>query len=138
MKRVGRQQAEVALCGKQKQKYAVFSRTLLRRELPWMVAILLPILPLSPDLVTNLTGIGGRPPARQQLYVESSFRTKFIHLMQQQCRVRLGVAGLLQNGNAIWISENATIRMLLVQTGYEGTVRDITERKRGGGRNCKS
>jgi PAS domain S-box-containing protein len=78
------------------------------------------------ELIANLGNI------EQQLYFESSRRAEFVRLMQQHNAVsELESQVYCKNGNIIWISENArTIRDASGQIlGYEGTVRDITERK---------
>lgn len=81
----------------------------------------------SHALITTLTDI------RSQLYVNKDQRQKFIQLLQDQeviCNFESQV--YRQDGSIIWISENA--RAVKDESGnilyYEGTVEDITERKR--------
>ncbi|WP_448562925.1 adenylate/guanylate cyclase domain-containing protein [Trichothermofontia sp.] len=79
------------------------------------------------DLMTHLTDIG------EQLYVDPQRRTEFSHLMQTQGAVADFESEVYRrDGTRIWISENA--RVVTDETGqilrYEGTVEDITERKR--------
>lgn len=69
----------------------------------------------------------------RQLYVLPERRSEFVHLMQTQEVVRNFESQVYrQDGSVIWISENA--RAVKDETGrvqfYEGTVIDITERKR--------
>jgi len=68
----------------------------------------------------------------QQLYVDPHRRAEFIHLVQQQGTVSEFESQVYcKDGRIIWISENAhTIRDASGKVlAYEGTVRDITERK---------
>lgn len=79
------------------------------------------------ELVENLTDIG------PQLYLEPTRRADFIRLLQEQSAV-LGLESQVyrRDGRAIWISESA--RAVRDASGavlyYEGTVQDITDRKR--------
>lgn len=78
------------------------------------------------DLVQSISDID------QQLYVDSSRRSQFIHLMKLHGRVKNFEAQVYRkNREVIWISENA--REVRDVDGsilfYEGTVEDITERK---------
>jgi len=79
------------------------------------------------ELMTSLRDIG------RQLYVDPQRREEFMRIV----RARGSVSGFesqvyRKNGDVIWISENA--RAVLDESGrpvsYEGTVEDITERKR--------
>lgn len=80
------------------------------------------------DLMETLTAIG------QQLYVDPRRRQTFIQQMASEKAV-LGFESQVyrKDGEIIWISESA--RAIYDETntliGYEGTVEDITERKRG-------
>jgi diguanylate cyclase (GGDEF)-like protein/PAS domain S-box-containing protein len=80
------------------------------------------------DLMQTLTDID------QQLYVQPRRRQEFVALMQTSGSV-LGFESEVyrKDGTIIWISESARAiygdRHTLV--GYEGTVEDITDRKRG-------
>ncbi len=81
----------------------------------------------SHALINTLTDI------KSQLYVNTDQRQKFIQLLQDQeviCNFESQV--YRQDGSIIWISENA--RAVKDESGnilyYEGTVEDITERKR--------
>jgi diguanylate cyclase (GGDEF)-like protein/PAS domain S-box-containing protein len=70
---------------------------------------------------------------QNQLYVEPGKRDEFITLMKERGSVQNFEAQVYrQNGDVIWISENA--REVRNAAGellfYEGTVEDITERKR--------
>ncbi len=82
----------------------------------------------SPDeLIVGLTDIQG------QLYCDSTRRTAFRNLLQEQDAVWGFEAEILRkDGRPIWISENArAIRSVDgILLGYEGTVVDITARKR--------
>lgn len=79
------------------------------------------------DMIKTITDIAS------QLYVDPGRRDVFLSLMQAQEEVT-GFESLVyrKDGSFIWISESA--RMLRDQAGtvvgYEGTVEDITERKR--------
>jgi len=78
------------------------------------------------ELIAHLTDIGC------QLYVDPHRRAEFIHLVQQQGTVSEFESQVYcKDGRIIWISENAhTIRDASGKVlAYEGTVRDITERK---------
>ena len=80
------------------------------------------------DLIQNLTDIN------QQLYVQPDRRQEFIDLIRASGSV-LGFESEVyrKDGAIIWISESARAiydaRQVLI--GYEGTVEDITDRKRG-------
>ncbi|HZG38414.1 MAG TPA: EAL domain-containing protein [Nodosilinea sp.] len=80
------------------------------------------------DLIQNLTDIN------QQLYVQPGRRQEFIQLIRANGSV-LGFESEVyrKDGAIIWISESARViydeRNTLI--GYEGTVEDITDRKRG-------
>ncbi|MBE9156023.1 EAL domain-containing protein [Nodosilinea sp. LEGE 06152] len=80
------------------------------------------------DLTQNLTDIN------QQLYVQPGRRQEFIDLIWANGSV-LGFESEVyrKDGAVIWISESARAiyddRQVLI--GYEGTVEDITDRKRG-------
>ena len=79
------------------------------------------------DLMRGIRDIGG------QLYVDSSRRDEFKRLMQRDGQVDRFEAQVFRNDRSIiWISENA--RAVRDASGqvvfYEGTVEDITERKR--------
>ena len=79
------------------------------------------------DMIAALQDIGN------QLYLDSSRRKDFRRIMEEQGSVRDFEAQVRrQDGNVIWISENA--RTVTSADGaflyYEGTVRDITERRR--------
>ena len=78
------------------------------------------------DLMTNLTSI------HKQLYVDKSRRHTFVHRLEKHDEVmRFESQVYRKDGKLIWISENA--RAVRDETGkllhYEGTVKDITERK---------
>lgn len=79
------------------------------------------------ELITALTNIEHR------LYVDANCRAEFIRLVQQQGSVRNFESQVYRkDGSVIWISENACVLynangQIL---GYEGTVEDITGRKR--------
>lgn len=83
------------------------------------------------DLITAITDIAG------QLYVDPGRRDEFLRAMQAQEEVT-GFESLVyrKDGSFMWISESArTLRDLAGRVvGYEGTVEDITERKRAEGR----
>jgi diguanylate cyclase (GGDEF)-like protein/PAS domain S-box-containing protein len=80
------------------------------------------------ELIDTLTDIN------QQLYVQPGRRQEFVRLMQLNGAV-LGFESEVyrKDGSAIWISESARAiygdRQVLL--GYEGTVENITDRKRG-------
>lgn len=79
------------------------------------------------DLIAHFTDI------EQQLYVDPKRRAEFSHLMQTQGSVTDFESEVYRHdGKRIWISENA--RVVTDERGqilyYEGTVEDITERKR--------
>ncbi|MGB3308221.1 MAG: EAL domain-containing protein [Nodosilinea sp.] len=80
------------------------------------------------DLIQNLTDIN------QQLYVQPDRRQEFVNLIWASGSV-LGFESEVyrKDGAVIWISESARAiyddRNTLI--GYEGTVEDITDRKRG-------
>ena len=79
------------------------------------------------ELMAHLTDI------EHQLYVEADRRTEFISLLQEHDAVSTFESQVYrQDSSVIWISENA--RAVRDETGtllyYEGTVEDITERKR--------
>lgn len=79
------------------------------------------------ELIASFSNIG------QQLYVEPNRRAEFICLMQQHDAVSGFESQVYhQDGSTIWISENA--RAIRDASGtllcYEGSVEDITERKR--------
>lgn len=79
------------------------------------------------QLTDSLTDI------QHQLYVDPNRRTEFIRLLQEQDVVRGFESEVYQrDGNKIWILENArAIRDAEGQLlGCEGTVEDITDRKR--------
>ncbi|TVQ09209.1 MAG: EAL domain-containing protein [Leptolyngbya sp. DLM2.Bin27] len=80
------------------------------------------------DLVHNLTDIN------RQLYVQPGRRQEFIDLIQAHGAV-LGLESEVyrKDGTVIWISESARACYDDDQTlvGYEGTVEDISDRKRG-------
>jgi len=136
MKEWERQQAEVALRQAEAKYRSIFENTV---EGIFQTTVDGRYISANPALA-RIYGyespeelIGSLGNIEQQLYVESSFRTEFVHLMQQHNAVsELESQVYCKNGNAIWISENArTIRDATGQIlGYEGTVRDITERKR--------
>ena len=78
------------------------------------------------DLIKNLTSI------RKQLYVDIARRDEFIRLLEENGEVlRFESQVYRKDGQLIWISENA--RAVRDENGtlcyYEGTVKDITERK---------
>jgi diguanylate cyclase (GGDEF)-like protein/PAS domain S-box-containing protein len=79
------------------------------------------------ELMASLTDI------ERQLYVDPNRRSEFRRLVQEQGAI-WGFASQVyrKDGDTIWISENArAIYDASGQlTGYEGTVEDITERKR--------
>ena len=79
------------------------------------------------DMIKTITDIAS------QLYVDPGRRDVFLSLMQAQEEVT-GFESLVyrKDGSFIWISESArTLRdQAGVVVGYEGTVEDITERKR--------
>ena len=83
------------------------------------------------DLIATITDIAG------QLYVDPGRRDEFLRLMQSEEKVT-GFESLVyrKDGSFMWVSESA--RTLHDQAGmvvgYEGTVEDITERKRAEGR----
>lgn len=83
------------------------------------------------DMIATITDIAS------QLYVDPGRRNEFLRVMQAQKEVT-GFEALVyrKDGSFMWISESA--RTLRDQTGtvvgYEGTVEDITERKRAEGR----
>ena len=69
----------------------------------------------------------------RQLYVDPNRRAEFIRLMEQDAVISKFESEVFhQNGSVIWINENA--RAVRDEQGrllyYEGTVEDITERKR--------
>ncbi len=71
--------------------------------------------------------------ASLQFYVDSSRRGEFIRLMKKDGKVTAFISEVYRkDGNRIWVSENA--REVLDEQGtflyYEGTVEDITERKK--------
>jgi diguanylate cyclase (GGDEF)-like protein/PAS domain S-box-containing protein len=79
------------------------------------------------ELITSLTDI------RQQLYVDPACRDRFAQLMRSQGFVQGFESQVYRrDGSTIWISESA--RLLYNErgdvVGYEGTVEDITQRKR--------
>ena len=79
------------------------------------------------QLLSRLTNIGG------QLYVDSSRRDEFVRLMKDKGFVTGFESEVYRrDGATIWITE--TCREVRTSTGrllyYEGTVEDITERKR--------
>ncbi len=79
------------------------------------------------ELIQNLTDIA------PQLYVEPTRRAEFIRLMQEHGAVSGFESQVYRkDGNVIWISESA--RAVRDKNGvllyYEGTIEDITERKR--------
>ncbi len=79
------------------------------------------------QLLSRLTDIGG------QLYVDPDRRGQFIHAMKAQGQVRnFESQAYRRDGAVIWIAE--TCREVRTSTGlllyYEGTVEDISERKR--------
>jgi phosphoserine phosphatase RsbU/P len=81
----------------------------------------------SEDLITHLTDIG------RELYVEPGRRADFIRLMERFDVVKDFESTIYRkDGSIIWISEN--VRAVRDPKGhllfYEGTVEDITERKR--------
>ena len=79
------------------------------------------------ELIARLTDIGG------QLYVEPTRRTEFIRLMEEHDVVSGFESRIYRkDGSIIWISENVrAVRDAKHQLlYYEGTVEDITERKR--------
>jgi len=76
---------------------------------------------------------GGVKEIARQLYVDPARRTEFIRLMNQQDAVWGFESPIYRkDGSVIWISEN--VRVIRAADGsvryYEGTVEDITERKR--------
>jgi PAS domain S-box-containing protein len=76
---------------------------------------------------------GGVKEIARQLYVDPARRTEFIRLMNQQDAVWGFESPIYRkDGSVIWISEN--VRVIrgedLSVRYYEGTVEDITERKR--------
>ncbi|MBD2017247.1 PAS domain S-box protein [Microcoleus sp. FACHB-53] len=80
------------------------------------------------ELMERLTDI------EHQLYVEPNQRTEFIHLLQENDAVLEFESQVYRkDGSVIWIAENARA-VRDTNTGellyYEGTVEDITERKR--------
>ena len=81
----------------------------------------------SEELIAGLSDI------RQQLYVDPDRRKEFERLMREYCYTRnFESAVFRRDGAVIWISENA--RAVRDERGqvqfYEGTVVEITERKR--------
>jgi PAS domain S-box-containing protein len=79
------------------------------------------------DLITGITDIG------RQLYGDPQRRVEWIRLVQEQGIVSQFEAQMYRkDGRAIWVSENA--RAVRDANGtllhYEGTIEDITERKR--------
>jgi len=82
----------------------------------------------SPEqLITSLTSV------QQQLYVDSNRRAEFVRLLQKDDAVVCFESQIYRkDGSPTWISENA--RAVRDNNGtllyYEGTVEDITERKR--------
>ncbi len=79
------------------------------------------------ELINSLTDI------QQQLYADPQRRCQFMHLLQQQDAVWDFESEIYRkDGSKIWISENArAIRNKEGELlGYEGTVVDITERKK--------
>ncbi|HBB30477.1 MAG TPA: hypothetical protein DDZ80_04415 [Cyanobacteria bacterium UBA8803] len=67
-----------------------------------------------------------------QIYVHSSYRDEFQHLIEEQSRVRdFEYQAYRQDGSIIWVSENT--RAVCDSSGkllyYEGIVEDITKRK---------
>jgi PAS domain S-box-containing protein len=79
------------------------------------------------DLMVNLTSV------QQQLYVDPNRRTEFVQLLQKNGYVQGFESQVYhRNGALIWISENA--KAVYDSNGtlmyYEGTVEDITERRR--------
>ncbi len=79
------------------------------------------------DLIENLTDIA------RQLYVEPDRREEFVRLMEERDVVTNFESQIRRkDGSAIWISES--VRAIRDDQGrllnYEGTVEDITERKR--------
>ncbi|HEX6728007.1 MAG TPA: PAS domain S-box protein, partial [Nitrospira sp.] len=83
------------------------------------------------DLIATITDIAS------QLYVDPERRDEFLRLMQAQEEVT-GFEALVyrKDGAFMWISESARTLRDRAGTviGYEGTVEDITERKRAEGR----
>lgn len=79
------------------------------------------------ELIASVTDI------ERQLYVEPDRRSEFSRIVQQQGAV-WGFESQVyrKDGSMIWISENARVIYDASGqlTGYEGTVEDITERKR--------
>jgi PAS domain S-box-containing protein len=79
------------------------------------------------ELIGTITNIAG------QLYVDPGRRDEFLRLIQVQEEVS-GFEALVyrKDGSFIWISENVRTRRdsAGVLVGYEGTVENITERKR--------
>jgi len=78
------------------------------------------------QLLAEITNIG------PQLYVDPRRRSEFVHLLETQGSVRDFEAQIRRrDGRVIWVSENA--RAVRDAAGkllyFEGTVRDITERK---------
>ena len=78
------------------------------------------------DLKKNLTSI------RKQLYVEPNRRDEFVRRIEQEGEILCFESQVYRkDGHLIWISENA--RAIRDEDGritcYEGTVKDITERK---------
>ncbi|WP_421659011.1 PAS domain S-box protein [Leptothermofonsia sp. ETS-13] len=79
------------------------------------------------ELMASLTDI------EHQLYVDPASRSKFIHQMQTQGTISAFESQVYRkDGRIIWISENA--RSVYSPSGellyFEGTVEDITERRR--------
>ncbi len=82
----------------------------------------------SPDDLIN-----GVNDIQRQLYVDPKRRGEFVHIMQKHDTVKDFESEIYRkHGDTIWISENA--RAVRNENGgllyYEGTVEDITERKR--------
>ena len=79
------------------------------------------------DLTDGITDISS------QVYVDPSRRAEFIETLDQQ-RVVFGFESEIRraNGETMWISENASVRRDLdgIVLYYEGTVEDITERRK--------
>src|ERR1700677_170285 len=76
---------------------------------------------------------GGVKEIARQLYVDPARRTEFIRLMNQQDAVWGFESPIYRkDGSVIWISENVRVIRGEDQSVryYEGTVEDITERKR--------
>ncbi|MGZ8405958.1 MAG: PAS domain S-box protein [Nitrospira sp.] len=80
------------------------------------------------DMLAMITDI------TSQIYVDPGRREEFIRLMKEQEAVT-GFEALVyrKNGSFIWVSENVRVVRDPAGTlvGYEGTVEDVTERKRG-------